>query len=296
MTLPSDRNEPQEHTAEEKAKGLAHALGKDQEGHGFKKLADALPVHLRSLLERGITDEELCPRCKIYSHPGHECCTCLDGGRISEGEGMIALCPDCSGVRPSGPEPLTEEEFAASARIPLKFAETTVDAWKLDEYRTRGGSMGDPKGQLLRYGRTWPPKKPFLSLLGTPGLGKTHLAVGIARSIAVHNGVRVRFMRGDEILERYRASYDKETAVETEGAIDSELQRVPLLILDDLTTTAATDWATKKLLGLVNHRYQELKWTIVTANEVDLDSRTHRRLLDEESCEVVRLNADKAPA
>jgi DNA replication protein DnaC len=313
VTFPGDRNEVQEHTAEEKRKLLAIARGeaprpdeakvleelrqkRRTEGTpgGFKSFADALPPALREKLEEiraeGYREDELCPRCKGYTHPGHSCCACLDGGRVTLGDGLIALCDVCSGGKPR--EHYSIEDWAATARVPLKFQDATIETWKIPVYREKGGSRSDPKGSLKAWLASWPPERPFLSFLGPPGLGKTHLAVGVARAAALSHDVRVRMYRADEILERYRASFDKETAVEREDKIDAELRAIPLLVLDDLTTASTTDWATKKILALVNFRYQEMMKTIVTANEADLDERTHRRLLDESECVVVRLGSE----
>ncbi len=260
----------------------------------MKSLADALPKRPATNEERGIPPGDTCASCGSYP-PGHECCYCRDGGRVSRGDGFLEMCPSCSGVRRSGDDvsELTPEEWARQARVPRKFSSVTIDNWTIERYRERSGS-GDPRPSLRSWPIAWPPTKPFLSFLGAPGTGKTHLAVAAAREASKRHDVKVRMYRTDDLLLRYRASFNSDSAIETEQQIDTELQRVPLLILDDLTTTASSDWATRKILALVNQRYQDQVPTVITGNEEDLDERTHRRLLDESSGLAVKLTASTA--
>jgi DNA replication protein DnaC len=64
-----------------------------------------------------------------------------------------------------------------------------------------------------------------------------------------------------------------------------EVRKAPLLVLDDLGTESATQWAMEKLYQLFNYRYNACLPTVITmAKDVDLAPRLKSLLLDVGRC------------
>lgn len=98
-------------------------------------------------------------------------------------------------------------------------------------------------------------------IVGSVGVGKTHMAAGMALK-ALNDGAKVRFLAGGDFLGRLRSSFGSE---ESEDAIIDSLSRCDLLILDDLGKDKPTDWACSMLYRLINARYCDESPTIVTS-------------------------------
>jgi len=109
----------------------------------------------------------------------------------------------------------------------------------------------------------------FLTFIGEPGRGKTHLAMGIGWHWIGHGIGTVKYWHVSELLDAIRAEYDHPPL--TRGGFPMigafELAKgCGLLILDDLGVEKSTGWAIDKLDTLVNHRWLEELPTIFTTN------------------------------
>jgi DNA replication protein DnaC len=165
------------------------------------------------------------------------------------------------------------------------------------------GKCAAPRGQMGSVRRTMAEVKVvceefaalptgWLLLAGNVGSGKSHLAFAIANALLAR-GVGVYWETVPELLDALRAGFG-------DGSYTDRLQlmqRVPVLILDDLGTENSTQWVSEKLFQLLNHRYMKNSPTVVTTNldvddpEVKLSARIRSRLLDRSLSTVVRLPA-----
>jgi DNA replication protein DnaC len=119
----------------------------------------------------------------------------------------------------------------------------------------------------------------WLLLQGGFGAGKTHLAAAIANAATAY-GLPTLFLTVPDLLDGLRATFD-----DPEASFDErfeEIRQAPLLVLDDLGTQNATDWAREKLFQILNHRYVNRLPTVLTTNQApeELDGRLRSRLSD----------------
>jgi len=120
----------------------------------------------------------------------------------------------------------------------------------------------------------------WLVFVGPHGSGKTHLAAAIA-NYSLEHGHPVVFKEVPELLDHLRATYRPDSPV-TYDEVFQTVRGALLLILDDLGTESATDWAREKLYQIVNYRYAARLPTVITLGEKveDADPRLASRMLD----------------
>ncbi|MGQ9585663.1 MAG: ATP-binding protein [Anaerolineae bacterium] len=166
---------------------------------------------------------------------------------------------------------LTFDTFDARRRdLPARQRELLQDAFRVAQQYAEA-----PEGWLL--------------LRGPYHAGKTHLAAAIANHLA-QRGHRVLFIMVPDLLDHLRATFNPANPARYDKRFD-EVRNVPFLVLDDLGTESATDWAREKLNQLFTHRYHARLPTVITASaqEAKIDERLRRRLEDETLCRVVEL-------
>ena len=130
----------------------------------------------------------------------------------------------------------------------------------------------------------------WLLLLGSYGVGKTHLAAAIA-NFAVDIGVPTFFLTIPDLLDWLRFAF---------GSTDSnfetrfeEIRNINLLVMDDLGTQNTTPWAEEKLYQIFNYRYVNHLPTVITTNQAldEIEGRIQSRLRDPELVRVIRIEA-----
>lgn len=109
-------------------------------------------------------------------------------------------------------------------------------------------------------------KRYNLLVMGSPGSGKSHLTVTIARTLRAE-GYIVGFLTTGQLLSMIKETY-KKGAERTEQDIFKDIEKFDLLVLDDLGAEMNTkdefSWAKTKLFEIVNRRLG--KPTIYTTN------------------------------
>ena len=112
------------------------------------------------------------------------------------------------------------------------------------------------------------PQRGFL-LHGTPGTGKTLLGSIILNELILHRARAGRFLNlSRKYFQKLRDTYsqDSEHYGQTWQIIDAFCS-IPYLVLDDFGVQRGTDWETEMLYDLVDARYSEQRFTIVTTNQ-----------------------------
>ncbi len=120
----------------------------------------------------------------------------------------------------------------------------------------------------------------WLVFQGGYGCGKTHLAAAIANA-RLSDTRSATFVSVPDLLDHLRSTYGPDSAV-TYDQLFEEIRTTQLLILDDLGTQSATNWAQEKLYQLFNYRYNARLPTVITTNlSIDeLEPRVASRLSD----------------
>lgn len=134
-----------------------------------------------------------------------------------------------------------------------------------------------------------------LVLWGTFGTGKTHLAAAIVRQ-RLSEGVVGLFIKTPALLNRMRATFDKDSTGPTAAELLTAVKRVPLLVLDDLGVEKTTDWVTETLYEIVDSRYCDGLPLIITTNLTapDLKKQIGKRIASRlaEMCVWIEMNGD----
>ena len=102
----------------------------------------------------------------------------------------------------------------------------------------------------------------WLTLSGSTGVGKTHLAVAIG-SQRIREGDDVFFAFVPDLLDYLRSSYTPNSAIRYDEVFE-RIRNAGVLILDDLGQERGGPWAEEKLYQLLVHRHNLKLPTIIT--------------------------------
>ncbi len=133
----------------------------------------------------------------------------------------------------------------------------------------------------LMYARKFVDNYPFgmnglgLLIVGSSGLGKTHLAAGILQELVIEKRVNGLFCDYHELLKRIQNSYNASVS-STELSILRPVFEAEVLVLDDLGATRPSDWVWDTVAHILNARYGRNQTTIITTNYPNEPSLTNR--------------------
>ena len=105
--------------------------------------------------------------------------------------------------------------------------------------------------------------------VGTAGLGKTHLAVGVLQRLVRERGVKGMFCDYRELLKNIQNSYNSQVNT-TELELLKPVFSAEVLVLDDLGAQKPNEWVWDTVALILNTRYNDKLTTIITTNYADL--------------------------
>jgi DNA replication protein DnaC len=106
-----------------------------------------------------------------------------------------------------------------------------------------------------------------LLLMGSVGVGKTHLAVSILKALT-ERGFSCRFYEFGALLKEIQNSYNPVSQI-SELKVLQPIFDCEILVLDEIGASKPTDWVRDTMAHIINTRYNDKKLTIFTTNYLD---------------------------
>jgi DNA replication protein DnaC len=152
------------------------------------------------------------------------------------------------------------------SRIPKRYEHCTLEDFDTD---FAGATRSLQAAHLLakKFVEGYPVETGGTGLLltGSIGVGKTHLATGILRSLVLERGVTGLFCDYRELLKQVQNSYNRQVQA-TELEILEPVFEAEVLVLDELGASKPTDWVWDTVAHILNTRYNDRRTTIITTN------------------------------
>jgi DNA replication protein DnaC len=156
----------------------------------------------------------------------------------------------------------------AAAHIPARYEHCDLSNFQYDPDDKNQTSIIKARTFAGRFVEDYPVEKTGLLFVGSVGVGKTHLAVGIIKDLIREKGIHCLFCDYRELLKSIQNSYNPSVQA-TEMEILRPVFDAEVLVLDELGAVRSTEWVFDTVNYLLNSRYNDNKTTIITTNFPD---------------------------
>ena len=177
------------------------------------------------------------------------------GVKVIAGKGA-KICDEC--------QQRTGLTLLDAARIPPRYANCSFSTFR-DPKGTGSIYWALMKAKMLV--NEYPAVEKGLLLMGTVGVGKTHLAVAILKGLT-EKGVPGLFCESGSLLKQIQDSYNPISQT-SEMRVLAPVYQAEVLVLDELGATVPTDWVRDTMYQIINKRYNDRRLTIFTTNYLD---------------------------
>jgi len=149
-----------------------------------------------------------------------------------------------------------------SVRLPKRY-----DGFHFGNFKPQNESQTVALRSAMSFAMEYPAVDRGLLLMGSVGVGKTHLAVSILKGLT-ERGFGCLFYDFGTLLKEIQDSYNA-TAQSSEMGVLMPVLTTDVLVLDELGASKPTDWVRDTLAHVINTRYNEKKFTVFTTNYPD---------------------------
>ena len=161
------------------------------------------------------------------------------------------------------------QSLMAAARIPRRYEHCELSNFEFDgPYR----SLAPARMAACKFVEEYPIDKTGLLIIGTIGVGKTHLAVGMIKELIAGKGIACLFYDYRELLKQIQNSYN-DSVKTTELDVLRPVFETEVLVLDELGAVRPTEWVWDTVSLILNTRYNDNRTTIITTNYPNLSGR-----------------------
>jgi DNA replication protein DnaC len=197
-----------------------------------------------------------------------ECDRCGGTGLRMErqpGRGRVAVRCDCQNERMAG-------WALRRTHVPKRYEHCT-----LADYETRFPGAHSSLAPALMTAKRFVEDYPVhtegkgLLLVGSIGVGKTHLAVGMLEALVREKSAAGLFCDYRDLLKQVQNSYSPQVAA-TELEVLRPVFEAEVLVLDELGASKPTDWVWDTVAHILNTRYNDKRTTIFTTNYANAPS------------------------
>ncbi|HEY7351257.1 MAG TPA: ATP-binding protein [Terriglobales bacterium] len=164
------------------------------------------------------------------------------------------------------------ESLLASARIPKRYEHCELSNFEFDGPHRH---LAAARMAACKFAEDYPVDRTGLLLIGSIGVGKTHLAAGIIKELVLSKGIPCLFYDYRELLKQIQNSYN-DSVKATELDVLRPVFEIELLVLDELGAVKPTEWVWDTVSLILNTRYNDNRTTIITTNFPDLAERERR--------------------
>ena len=156
------------------------------------------------------------------------------------------------------------QRIERQANIPARYA-----ACSLDTFETHGEHEDSLYKALMACHNlvaSYPVDIKGIGLLitGRPGVGKTHLAIGVLRGL-IQKGATGVFCHYHDLIKQVQNSYNRNVQA-TELEVLKPIFEAEILVLDEVGASRPTDWVFDTVSHILNTRYNDRRTTIITTN------------------------------
>ncbi|MFW6159604.1 MAG: ATP-binding protein [Acidobacteriota bacterium] len=198
-----------------------------------------------------------------------ECSRCGGTGWVLEEKEGLRVARRCRCFTDKRKEVLLKQ-----ASIPRRY-----EYCSLDNFEEHHPSHRRALKIARKFVKDFPVLNSGILLLGSPGVGKTHLSVGIIKELIKEKKTSCYFCDFRELIHNIQASYSPDSPL-SESEVLNPVFRADVLVLDELGAKRTTAWVEEMVFYIINHRYINKKLTIFTSNYPDKEEDVEDRRQD----------------